>query len=155
MSAKYQDPRHVPLEKLTERLDELADAITRGGESMDRELTMRIPAECDRDADLVIGEAASRLTRLQSEVERLRGRCGELEDSLTELIQHYSETWDLPILRRAEAALDGIGNSYVLARQAEAVEKAARLYAAPGLTLSGLMRHAQRLRQQAAESENG
>ena len=89
MSAKYQDPRHVPLEKLTERLGELADAITRGGESMDRELTMRIPAECDRDADLVIGEAASRLTSLQSEVERLIDAGLKLSEFASQL--HYSK----------------------------------------------------------------
>ena len=72
MSTKYRDPKHVPLENLICRLNELANAITRGGESKDRELTMRVPAECDRDADLVIGEAARRLQQAEQENERVR-----------------------------------------------------------------------------------
>lgn len=64
MSRKYTDTASVPTETLANRLDELANAITKGREASDREFTMRIPAECDRDADLVLSEAAKRLRGL-------------------------------------------------------------------------------------------
>lgn len=64
MSRKYTDTASVPAETLANRLDELAGAITKGREASDREFTMRIPAECDRDADLVLSEAAKRLRSL-------------------------------------------------------------------------------------------
>ena len=64
MSTKYQNSKDVPMEVLIARLDELADAVAGGRESQSREFTMRIPAECDRDADLVIAEAARRLKSL-------------------------------------------------------------------------------------------
>ena len=58
MSTKYEDPKLVPTSVLIERLKELADAIAKGNRD---ELTMRIPAEVDRDADIVLMEAAKRL----------------------------------------------------------------------------------------------
>ena len=58
MSTKYADPKLVPTSVLIERLKELADAIAKGNRD---ELTMRIPAEVDRDADIVLMEAAKRL----------------------------------------------------------------------------------------------
>ena len=64
MSTKYKHGDHVPTEVLAKRLDELADVVGRPGEERDRELTRRIPAELDRDADLVLSEAATRLTAL-------------------------------------------------------------------------------------------
>ena len=74
MSNKYKHGDQVPTEVLCNRLRELTKAITAGdfGQSMKREFNMRIPAEVDRDADLVIGEAARRLIKQQSEIERLR-----------------------------------------------------------------------------------
>ena len=64
MSTKYKRTKEVPTEILVARLKELADAITKGREAVDREFTMRVPAECDRDADLVLAEAARRLEKL-------------------------------------------------------------------------------------------
>ena len=58
MSTKYKEPREVPTLDLIDRLRRLSEAIAKG--NMD-ELTMRIPAEVDRDADIVLLEAASRL----------------------------------------------------------------------------------------------
>lgn len=74
MSTKYRNSRDVPLDIIITRLNELSDAITGGRESQGREFTMRIPAECDRDADLVIGEAAARLAKL--------GRVSELAEKI-------------------------------------------------------------------------
>ena len=68
MSTKYEDPKLVPTSVLIERLKELADAIAKGNRD---ELTMRIPAEVDRDADIVLMEAAKRL-------EWMMGRFGYL-----------------------------------------------------------------------------
>lgn len=61
MSSKYNDGKDVPAEKLAERLAELSDAVTRGRDKLLSECTMRVPAEPDRDADLVLAEAAKRL----------------------------------------------------------------------------------------------
>lgn len=58
MSARYRDPKDVPTSALIERLRQLADAVANN--NMD-EFVMRIPAEVDRDADIVLSEAAKRL----------------------------------------------------------------------------------------------
>ena len=60
MSRKYHDPADVPNDVLCERLKELAEA-SKNQISREREYTMRIPAEVDRDADIVLTEAARRL----------------------------------------------------------------------------------------------
>lgn len=65
MSRKYQNSSEVPTEVLCSRLDELSDAIAGGKDSFANEFTMRVPAECDRDADLVLAEAAKRLRNSQ------------------------------------------------------------------------------------------
>lgn len=79
MSTKYKNSKDVPNEILAKRLEELSDAIiarmSKNPGPFEREFTCRIPAECDRDADLVLSEAASRLVRLdylQEEIGRLR-----------------------------------------------------------------------------------
>jgi hypothetical protein len=56
---------------------------------MDGEFTMRVPAECDRDADLVLAEAARRLEQADARVAELNEEslqaianevCGELPE---------------------------------------------------------------------------
>lgn len=73
MTTNYQSTKDVPLEIICKRLVQLADAVsnTKDKDAMSREFTMRIPAECDRDADLVLCEAATRLRDLNKENERL------------------------------------------------------------------------------------
>ena len=71
MSTIYKNSKDVPMEVLLERLDELADAARNGRETQDREFTMRIPAECDRDADLVISQAVIIIRELQAKVSEL------------------------------------------------------------------------------------
>lgn len=63
MSTRYQHAHEIPDEALCARLDELSGAVTRGLDAIAREFTMRIPAELDRDADLVLSEAAKRLRK--------------------------------------------------------------------------------------------
>ena len=67
MSRKYKDSKDVPTTVLCARLDELWKAVTGGRDSIAREFYMRIPAEVDNDADIVICEASQRLTRLEAE----------------------------------------------------------------------------------------
>ena len=90
MSTKYQNSADVPLDVIIARLKELSDAVAGGRESQGREFTMRIPAECDRDADLVIGEAARRLEQAQT-------RVAELE----KCVDDGSDAW---LLRKQAAA---------------------------------------------------
>jgi len=60
MSTKYNKSKDIPTEVLIARLEELATAVTKGKLSFANEFTMRVPAELDRDADLVLSEAALR-----------------------------------------------------------------------------------------------
>ena len=60
------------LEAVKRQHHDLSVAVSGGRESQSREFTMRIPAECDRDADLVLSEAAHR-------IEQLRARVADLE----------------------------------------------------------------------------
>lgn len=62
MSTIYKRPEDVPNEVLANRLNELATAVTnKRGTDFESHFTMRIPAECDRDADIVLSEAARRI----------------------------------------------------------------------------------------------
>lgn len=74
MSTLYKSSKDVPAEVLVARLDQLADVVSSKRERIDAEFTMRIPAEVDRDADLVMSEAAVRLEALQAECESLRAK---------------------------------------------------------------------------------
>ena len=65
MSTKYKKSEDVPLAVLICRLRELSSAVAKRGEEFDREFTMRIPAEVDRDADIVLDEVAKRLELLE------------------------------------------------------------------------------------------
>lgn len=89
MSTKYRDSADVPTDVIVARLRRLVGAITGGRESMDGEFTMRVPAECDRDADLVLAEAARRLEQADARVAELNEEslqaianevCGELPE---------------------------------------------------------------------------
>ncbi len=68
MSTKYRDKDDVPSEVLCSRLDELANAVTQGSKGLNREFSMRIPAEHDRDADLVLSAAARRIRQLEEKL---------------------------------------------------------------------------------------
>lgn len=111
-------------------------------------------ASCDLDP-------SEELTRLQSEVERLRGRCGELveyADGPGELAGDYN--WEML------KANTNVSQAWLLRKQAEAVESMCAQWKDEAHwiineTHANYQRHyakaghgyAQRLRQQAAESE--
>lgn len=62
MSTKYKKSSEVPTTELCDRLEFLSRTIS-DGRVDDGEFTMRIPAEVDRDADLVLMEASRRLRK--------------------------------------------------------------------------------------------
>ena len=69
MSTNYKNSKDIPTEVLCKRIDEIVKAITASdyGKSLLRECTMRIPAELDHDADLVLSEVARRLRKVENE----------------------------------------------------------------------------------------
>lgn len=79
MSTTYKSSRDVPTEVLAARLNELADVVAKKHYRIGDEFTMRIPAECDRDADLVMSEAARRMQAMSSDLEHARMRIKELD----------------------------------------------------------------------------
>lgn len=120
MSRQYASSDEVPNEVLAARLRELVDFITkpskRDDERLPTEFYMRIPAEVDHDADLVMSEAARRLVApsasapvevTEEMVERLAKhmakeestRCKTLEGAL-----HHQAMWKR-LLHEARAAL--------------------------------------------------
>lgn len=76
MSRQYKDSKNVPSQVLCDRIQELIDVITkpakRNGERLPYQFYMRIPAEVDHDADLVMGEIARRLLQVEKERDSLR-----------------------------------------------------------------------------------
>lgn len=68
VSTKYKKSEDVPNDVLADRMDELVEAITNSteGNTFPSEFYMRIPAELDRDADLVLTEAARRLRNIET-----------------------------------------------------------------------------------------
>lgn len=64
MSTKYKCPEAVPSVELVARLRDLGAIVAKGPEAVRREFDMRVPAEADRDADIVLTEAARRIERL-------------------------------------------------------------------------------------------
>lgn len=68
MSSQYKTSLDVPTLVLSERLKELAKLVA-DGQVNHRDFSMRIPAELDRDADLVMNEAANRLIRQEKQIE--------------------------------------------------------------------------------------
>ena len=67
MSNRYKTSGEVPSDVLCKRLDELSDAVTKN--AVNREFVMRIPAEVDYDADIVLSEASIRIKDLESKNE--------------------------------------------------------------------------------------
>jgi predicted DNA-binding protein len=76
MSIKYNKPEDVPNAVLRERLNALSDAVARGKAAIADEFTRRIPAEVDRDADIVLAEAARRILVLEEQVRTFRSGGG-------------------------------------------------------------------------------
>ena len=81
MSNKYKTSTDVPDNVLAHRLTELADYVCKT-KNLPSEFSMRVPAEHDRDADLVFTTAACRLlelTQLRATNKRLEEEVARLE----------------------------------------------------------------------------
>jgi len=119
-----------------------------------------------------VDSLAEKLNTARSEVERLQGRCGELEHLIRyaqvesgvcmcgdEIESHNQASGHSPVDiwdYAAEKALEGTSEAWLLRKQAEAVEEAARLMDAAGNAFDAKFAasdYAQRLRQQADEAE--
>lgn len=66
MSTKYKEFSEVPTSVLASRLAQIGEQLTKGNFS---DLSMSIPAQLDRDADLVLTNAGVRLIELQERVD--------------------------------------------------------------------------------------
>ncbi len=66
--ARYQQGCEVPTDVLVKRLGELSTAIADRDMS---ELTMQVPARWDRDADLIMVEAARRIKEMEEIISRI------------------------------------------------------------------------------------
>lgn len=64
MSTKYKESYKIPNNVLCKRLNELSTAVTKDKDEINREFGMRVPAELDFDADLVISEASRRINEM-------------------------------------------------------------------------------------------
>lgn len=89
MSTKYKKSSEVPMEVICDRLDALAHAVTEGPDSIRREFVMRVPAELDFDADLVLSSAARRLRKL-SGIEKKP----KLKEKILKASNVYKIRWD-------------------------------------------------------------
>jgi predicted peroxiredoxin len=75
MSTKYKHGDAIPIDVIARRLEELSDAVVArmncDNAKFEREFTCRIPAELDRDADVVLSEASLRLSKQQERIAEL------------------------------------------------------------------------------------
>ena len=83
MSTVYKKSSEVPDEVLCARLKELADCVATGDGKI-REFSMRVPAELDRDADLVMCEAANRIERLTARIKDYQYACNQKQEIINQ-----------------------------------------------------------------------
>ena len=93
MSTKYKYPKDVPIEILISRLNELSDIITGENpkQNMEREFNMRIPAEYDRDPDLVMAISATRMKDITKENEHLAEVINKRDVTIKYLVDWINE----------------------------------------------------------------
>lgn len=76
------------------RLRELSHAVTQGPDAIRRECSMRVPAEPDRDADLVLSSAADEIERLRAEVAKLRAACAAMQERCARACEDEARIWE-------------------------------------------------------------
>lgn len=109
MSNKYKHGEKVPSQVLANRMDELAQAVTKGKDAVNREFTMRVPAELDRDADLVLSAAAKRLIDLEQQTQELLAQNEELREAFKQrLITMTNEEVDTVFAKTPKQSLASI-----------------------------------------------
>jgi len=93
MSTIYKINDIVPTNVLANRLNELSDAVCKGPHEVHKQFDMRIPAELDRDADLVLSESARRMTELEAKLLLLQDEIETLTKEYLILYQLAYEVW--------------------------------------------------------------
>ena len=183
MSRAYRNSSDVPLDAIIKRLHELSDAVVGGRKTQAQEFVMRVPAECDHDADLVLAEAAVRLdalrkynAELQDENDNLRKAnqdCAawekackaDLERALARVAELRIQLSDMTGCScdqenpcKYHAMVTESGRKHVLRKQAEAVEHQVKVerdhFDSYAPCLARMEQRAQRLRQQADQMES-
>ena len=111
MSTKYKKPDDVPNKIISERLYELADLIRDNDKDcLNREFTMRIPAELDRDPDLVMLTASKRILDFEKENQALKEKIIQLDFKLVAYVGNEAVLKDA--IERIYALLsDGFTNA--------------------------------------------
>ena len=82
MSTIYKMNDIVPTNVLANRLEQLSDAVCKGPDEVRRKFDMRIPAELDRDADLVLSQSARRMNELEAQLAKVTAERDELRKCL-------------------------------------------------------------------------
>lgn len=100
MSNDYRAVEDVPIDVLARRLETLSGSIVR---RETHELTLRVPAELDRDADIVLSEVALRIHDLRAAFGVLRGMVGENDNDLDDVDSDTVKAF----IRSAEKLFDG------------------------------------------------
>ncbi len=105
MTTQYKTANEVPTATIAARLEELSDCLLkRDKAAMDREFTIRIPAELDRDPDLVLSIAASRLLNMEAMLNVLIQECGAICGAYNHGQPYRVQEWFEPTVQRIKYA---------------------------------------------------
>lgn len=96
MSNKYKNSEDIPNEVIAKRLDELSDAVVQrlkgDPKPFNSEFTCRIPCELDRDPDVVLSTAATRLRDFEQMLSLAKEENKSLESQMNELEMELENT---------------------------------------------------------------
>jgi len=101
MSTDFKEFSEVPTKALSSRLAYLSDVFARKKGNVSHEITMRVPAELDRDADLVCANAAVRLSELSSKVDKLKAENVVMRDALEGISSRQGASLDGSMAEKA------------------------------------------------------
>lgn len=111
MTTQYKTANEVPTATIAARLEELSDCLLkRDKDAMDREFTIRIPAELDRDPDLVLSIAATRLLEYEAMLEALMKECWAVLGAFNHDQPYRVKQWLKPTAERIQYALNNGGH---------------------------------------------
>ena len=128
MSTKYKEFSEVPTVTLGSRLAYLSDVFAHKKGNIDNEITMRVPAELDRDVDLVCLNSANRLLKLQTHVEQLQAENVALRIALTDARDVEFDRGLSENLDKTEKALSATPQTKLLADLIETGIKVDRIH---------------------------
>ena len=161
MSRAYRNSSDVPLDAIIKRLHELSDAVVGGRKTQAQEFVMRVPAECDHDADVVLAEAAVRLDALRKYNAELQDENDNLRKANQDCVA-WEKACKADLDRALARVADAIGSLETVSGKAELGASVARAertetmnYVAEGFDVikEYAQSEAARLRQQADQLE--